>query len=200
MTSLSEIQKALKAPKGQFNAFGKYHYRNCEDILEAVKPLLGDSIILISDELVHIGDRYYIKATATFKSKKPSLNSKSLSEWEYTSVSAYAREPLSKKGMDESQLTGSTSSYARKYALNGLLLIDDNKDADALPPRPVKTTPKDKLRDEIGHRTNGYKDKDKISEICKAMGIDSLQDLKDRSDEDLEEMIAFLSNHDFGVI
>lgn len=120
---LSEVQKALNAPKGQYNSFGKYNYRNCEDILQAVKPLLGDAIILLSDDIQVIGDRVYVKATATFKSPEEDI-----------SVTGFAREALSKKGMDESQITGAASSYARKYALNGLLLIDDNKDADSQKP------------------------------------------------------------------
>ena len=114
------IQRELNAPKGQFNKFGKYNYRNCEDILQAVKPLLGDSVILISDEIQQVGDRFYIKATATLYFGEDSIN-----------ATAFAREELNKTGMDSAQLTGSTSSYARKYALNGLLLIDDNKDADS---------------------------------------------------------------------
>lgn len=119
MKLLNKIQKELKAPKGQFNAFGKYKYRSCEDILEAVKPLLGTGSIIINDEIVLVGDRFYVKATAT------------LSDGDETkSATAYAREALAKKGMDESQITGATSSYARKYALNGLFLIDDTKDAD----------------------------------------------------------------------
>lgn len=117
---ISEIQKNLKAPKGQFNAFGKYKYRNCEDILEAVKPLLGDLVLTIGDEIVLIGDRFYVKATATITDGETSISN-----------SAYARESLTKKGQDDSQVTGSTSSYARKYALNGLLCIDDTKDADS---------------------------------------------------------------------
>src|SRR3990167_1404660 len=118
---LSEIQKSLKSPKGQFNAFGKYKYRSAEDILESVKPeLKGEATITLTDELVHIGDRYYIKATATFKSNE-----------EEVSVCGYAREEESKKGMDGSQITGASSSYARKYALNGLFAIDDTKDSDA---------------------------------------------------------------------
>lgn len=118
---LNEIQKALKAPKNQYNSFGKYKYRNCEDILEAVKPLLGDSTLYISDEIVEIGGRVYVKATATFNDGK-----------EVIKVSAFARESEIKKGMDDSQITGATSSYARKYALNGLFLIDDTKDADTM--------------------------------------------------------------------
>ena len=117
---LAKIQKELKAPKSQFNKFGNYKYRNCEDILEAVKPLLGDCIILLSDKVVKIGDRYYIKADAIFKDDSGDV----------ISVTAYARESLDKKGMDVSQITGASSSYARKYALNGLLAIDDTKDAD----------------------------------------------------------------------
>lgn len=118
---LNKIQCELKAPKTQVNKFGGYHYRSCEDILEAVKPLLEkyEAVLNISDEIVLIGTRYYIKATATLRVKDASI-----------STNAYARECESKKGMDEAQLTGATSSYARKYALNGLFAIDDEKDAD----------------------------------------------------------------------
>lgn len=120
MQLLNKIQKELKAPKNQFNSFGKYNYRNCEDILEAVKPLLGDAILTISDEVVNIGNHNYVKATATIKNGD-----------EIESTTAYAREALEQKGMNDSQLTGSTSSYARKYALNGLFCIDDTKDSDS---------------------------------------------------------------------
>jgi len=116
---LSEIQQNLNAPKNQFNSFGKYKYRNCEDILEALKPLLGECCVTLSDEMVMVGERFYIKATAFLWSEGSSIG-----------VSAYARESLDKKGMDSAQITGAASSYARKYALNGLFLIDDNKDAD----------------------------------------------------------------------
>ena len=119
MKLLNEIQKTLKAPKGQTNAFGKYKYRSCEDILEAVKPLLGNAVLTISDDLVLIGDRYYVKATVVLGDGNASV-----------STSAFARESQTKKGMDESQITGAASSYARKYALNGLFCIDDTKDAD----------------------------------------------------------------------
>jgi hypothetical protein len=111
----------LKAPKNQFNQFGKYKYRNCEDILEAVKPLLGEGTLTLSDHVVQIGDRYYVKATATLKD----------SYGKEESVTAYARESEDKKGMDDAQITGAASSYARKYALNGLFCIDDTKDADS---------------------------------------------------------------------
>lgn len=117
------IQSMLKAPKGQYNSFGKYNYRSCEDILEGVKPLLSEQelILTIEDSIEMIGDRYYVKATATLSDGTNSI-----------STSAYARESLDKKGMDSSQVTGATSSYARKYALNGLLCIDDTKDADTM--------------------------------------------------------------------
>ena len=120
---LSKIQEELKAPKGQYNSFGKYKYRSCEDILEAVKPLLVKNKLSmqISDELMQIGDRYYVKASAIL------LDIEDNSTMTNT---AYAREEEEKKGMDGSQITGTASSYARKYALNGLFLIDDTKDAD----------------------------------------------------------------------
>lgn len=119
---LIEIQQRLKAPKGQFNAFGKYKYRSAEDILEAVKPLLSECKIYLtlSDEIVNLGNRYYIKSTARL--------SETISD--FIEVTAYAREEETKKGMDGSQITGASSSYARKYALNGLFAIDDNKDSD----------------------------------------------------------------------
>ena len=122
LNELIKIQSTLKCNKSQFNKFGNYHYRSCEDILEAVKPLLQkhDCTLTLSDELVNIGERYYIKAAATIKN----------SNGEEETVNAYAREPLSAKGMSDSQITGTASSYARKYALNGLFLIDDTKDAD----------------------------------------------------------------------
>lgn len=119
MQDLNRIQQALKVPKGQMNKFGNYKYRSCEDILEAVKPLLEECTLTINDEIVLIGNRYYVKATARLSK-----------ELEQVEVSAYARESDTKKGMDESQITGSASSYARKYALNGLFAIDDTKDAD----------------------------------------------------------------------
>lgn len=118
---LIKVQATLNAPKGQYNSFGKYHYRSCEDIMGAVKPLLAEHglVQFVSDEIVLIGDRYYVKATVT------------VTDGENThSVSALARESLNKKGMDDAQVTGSTSSYARKYALNGMYNIDDTKDAD----------------------------------------------------------------------
>lgn len=118
---LTAIQNELNAPKGQYNKFGNFHYRNCEDILQALKPLLHKHgcYVLLADEIVAIGNRIYVKATAVISDGKDSVT-----------TTAYARESETKKGMDDSQITGSASSYARKYALNGLFAIDDNKDAD----------------------------------------------------------------------
>ncbi|EQA1396161.1 recombinase [Escherichia coli] len=113
------IQQTLNAPKNQRNNFGGYSYRSAEDILEAVKPLLQNVTLTLNDEIVLIGDRYYVKATATLSDGEDAI-----------AVTAYAREEENKRGMDASQLTGATSSYARKYALNGLFCIDDAKDAD----------------------------------------------------------------------
>lgn len=149
MNKLQEIQQRLKAPKGQYNSFGKYKYRSCEDILEAVKPILQETgcTLTLSDELVFLGERYYIKATARLKG-----------EGVDETTSAYAREDLDKKGMDGSQITGTASSYARKYALNGLFCIDDTKDADtdefanqnkAKKPAPADTKTKEVF--DIGH-------------------------------------------------
>lgn len=119
------VQQNLKAPKGQYNSFGDYHYRSCEDIQEAVKPLLAEvkAILLVSDEVVQIGERFYIKAAATLQDTESSEKIINIS---------YARECESKPKMDAAQITGSCSSYARKYALNGLFCIDDAKDPDTM--------------------------------------------------------------------
>lgn len=139
---LAEIQRTLNAPKNQYNSFGKYKYRSCEDILEGVKPLLGGLFLSISDEIVPVGDRYYVRATA------------SITDGETThTATAMAREEESKKGMDAAQVTGATSSYARKYCLNGLFGIDDSKDADTNEHRqqqtsaPAQSKPKPKPAD-----------------------------------------------------
>lgn len=143
--SLHKIQRELKAPKGQVNKFGGYKYRSCEDIVEAVKPLLHDVkyALVISDDIVEVGGRIYVKASAQILDDKGNL---------IASANGYAREAETRKGMDDSQITGSASSYARKYALNGLFAIDDTKDADATnthdsePQRPQKRIDKEKLR------------------------------------------------------
>lgn len=122
LEKLSIIQTELHAPKGQKNTFGNYNYRSCEDILNAVKPFLATHklTLVISDEMAMLGDRFYVKATAELSDGEASVTN-----------TAFAREALAKKGMDESQITGAASSYARKYCLNGLFAIDDTKDADA---------------------------------------------------------------------
>lgn len=132
---LKEVQSKLKAPKSQRNSFGNYNYRSCEDILEAVKPLLNENglVLVINDEIINIGIDNYVKATASV-----------LWEEEKIEVSAYAKEPKEQKGMSPAQITGATSSYARKYALNGLFCIDDTKDADSTNEHE-KTLPKPKM-------------------------------------------------------
>jgi hypothetical protein len=128
---LIKVQSTLNAPKNQYNSFGKYNYRSCEDIMGALKPLLSAEGLFqsIDDEVIQVGDRFYIKATVTVTDGKDSK-----------SCSAMARESLTKKGMDDAQVTGATSSYARKYALNGMYNIDDSKDADTNEFRQQATT------------------------------------------------------------
>ena len=141
--TLQEIQKELKVPKNQFNKFGGYSYRNCEDILEAVKPLLGNSVLTISDDIVEIGGRVYVRATATFTDGD-----------KVTPITGFAREAENKKGMDAAQITGAASSYARKYALNGLFLIDDTKDADSDKPAEEKPVQVNLNQDKLTKRFN----------------------------------------------
>jgi len=119
---LARVQRVLKAPKGQYNSFGNYYFRSCEDILESVK-MVTNYPITVEDDIVAINDRFYVKAKATFIDPESS---------DKIYVTAFAREPQNKKGMDEAQITGSTSSYARKYALNGLFCIDDTRDSDTM--------------------------------------------------------------------
>lgn len=171
MEALKKIQNELVAPKSQYNAFGKYRFRSCEDILEALKPLLKkhDAILTLTDEVVVIGERYYVKAHATLTSGEQSI----------TTI-ALAREAETKKGMDESQITGTASSYARKFALDGLFAIDDTKDADVLKPNgsvgsngseAITTSQKKTLADLIS-----LKGVD-VNTVCRAYGIKSLSDL-----------------------
>lgn len=152
---LSMIQYELKAPKSQWNKFGKYCYRNCEDILEAVKPLCNKykTALTVNDELKMIGDRYYVVATATITcwATKESISN-----------TAYARESNEKKGMDESQITGSTSSYARKYALNGLFCIDDTKDADT---DESKNEQEERAKKETQSSSDKKEDKERMKAI-----------------------------------
>ncbi len=125
LSRFSAAQNELKAPKNQYNNFGKYSYRSCEDILEAAKPVCAKRglLLIVSDEIVQFGERYYVKATASIYDAQDGGDN-------FIKASAFAREPLDKKGMDDSQITGAASSYARKYALNGLFCIDDTKDTD----------------------------------------------------------------------
>lgn len=133
---VSAVQSELKAPKSQYNSFGKYNYRNCEDILEAVKPLLAknDLILTLTDSLVGIDGRFYVEAQATIYDTLGDLS---------LTTKAVAREAATKKGMDEAQITGSASSYARKYALSGLLCLDDTRDPDATNDHGSKQAPKE---------------------------------------------------------
>ena len=149
MKVLQKIQSELKANKGQYNEFGKYAYRSCEDILEAAKPVLAkyDAAITLSDEIVLIGDRYYVKATATLTIEKDKDTALTFT------TTAFAREAIARKGMDESQITGSASSYARKYALSGLFALDDTKDADTMDnrakPAPQETAKQTPVADKL---------------------------------------------------
>ena len=137
MSKLIQLQQAIRAPKGRENKFGGYAYRNCEDILAAAKSVMPDGCyIVLTDEIICVDGRHYVKANAVFYGDKDPVK-----------VCAFAREPLAKKGMDESQITGAASSYARKYALNGLLAIDNTDDADSQdnrnhePAKPARQTP-----------------------------------------------------------
>jgi hypothetical protein len=170
---LNLIQSELKAPKNQYNSFGNYKYRSAEDILEAVKPLLKkhDCSMTISDTIVEVGGRVYVKATATF-----------LDGDNTTEVCAFAREEETKKGMDAAQITGSASSYARKYALNGLFLIDDTKDPDATNdhgnPRGEKKAKKVDI-DTIVLAVNMAKTKDELVKIWQGLDPDTRVELQE---------------------
>lgn len=177
---LSRIQKELKAPKNQRNNFGGYNYRSCEDILEAVKPLLNSCVLTLSDEVVMLDKRFYVKATARL----------ALSKDEFVENTAWAREPETKKGMDEAQITGATSSYARKYALNGLLAIDDTKDADT-------TNTHDKSNDNFAKEAVSAKTaQTKAINKAKASGADDYEQPKPKKplDERYEATLKWLKD------
>lgn len=191
---LLAVQSELKCNKSQYNAFGKYYYRNAEDILEAVKPLLAKvkATITINDEIVNIANRVYVKATAKIID---------IESGEVVETNAYAREPENKKGLDESQITGSTSSYARKYALNGLLLIDDTKDSDYAPDSNSKpaTAPKNKplskeTQEEINRRIMEYTKVSKIpvSEITAELSKVVKKDLKTVNEIEAKMIVSYL--------
>lgn len=194
LEKLSNIQIELKAPKNQFNKFGGYKYRNCEDILEAVKPIChkNRTSLTLDDELVLLGDRYYIRAVAK------------LYDWDSEitiTTSALARETSSKKGMDESQITGSASSYARKYALNGLFNIDDTKDMDTnelseetknRKQQSSKNTKKDDTKDKSIIIYNYYKEhKDTFGKVLIGVlnGRKNVQELTEHEKDQLIELI-----------
>jgi len=159
---LSKIQQNLKAGKNQKNEFGGYKYRSCEDILEAVKPLLGECTITITDDMKELAGRVYVEATASFTDGSNTIT-----------VTAFAREALSKKGMDEAQITGAASSYARKYALNGLLLIDDNKDADTQDNRNTPTPAEQKHEAKLATMRRAYDDNKESVDYIKAAILNS---------------------------
>lgn len=155
-SKLIKVQATLNAPKGQYNSFGKYNYRSCEDIMGAVKPLLAEHglVQFVSDEIVQIGDRFYVKATVTVTDGKDSH-----------SVSGFARESLTKKGMDDAQVTGATSSYARKYALNGMYNIDDTKDADT---NEYREQAKQKANQQVKQQATGFNPSECLSKFTSA--------------------------------
>lgn len=191
---LLAIQSELKAPKSQYNSFGKYNYRNCEDILEALKPLLAKvkAAVVITDEIVNIVQRFYVKATVKLID---------VESGETIETSAYAREPENKKGLDESQITGSTSSYARKYALNAMFSIDDTKDSDYAPDSNSKpaSAPKSnplsrETQEEINRRIMEYAKVSKIpvSEITAELTKVVKKDLKTVNTSEAKMIVSYL--------
>ena len=194
MKELIEIQKKLKAPKNQYNKFGGYNYRNAEDILNAVKPLLAENncYLMLSDSIENIGERYYVKATAKLYND----------EGQSIEVSALAREDENKKGMDGAQITGAASSYARKYALNGLFLIDDTKDADTEEYKKQTQKPKkDDVEEKIQQKKEEAKKeiaREKLIKYVKAHDLDMnevARDYKlncDTTEEQFEEALKHL--------
>jgi len=190
--SFQKIQEKLKAPKSQFNEFGKYKYRNQEDILEALKPVLAEYeySIVINDYIEEIAGRVYVKAEVHLydSDMKPIASS-----------SAYAREPAEKKGMDAAQITGATSSYARKHALNGLFAIDDTKDADSHKPENGKDeTPQQKITDsQLSQITDLiYETGANYAKFCKYLGVHKIEDLPVK---DFNKAIRALENKKNGA-
>ena len=181
---LMNIQQELKAPKGQYNDFGKYAYRSCEDILEAVKPLLKKEkvVLTISDELQYIGNRYYIKATVTLIDTESEAT---------ISNSAYAREEETKKGMDGSQITGASSSYARKYALNGLFGIDDNKDSDTTNIQSKEEKEDKKASPKQIELIQKYYQGENLTKLLEANNLEKLEDMSiNKASEILSKLFA----------
>lgn len=164
---LLAIQSELKAPKGQYNKFGNYNYRSCEDILEAVKPLnmKYKTTVYLTDKVIQTGGRYYVEATAHFID---------VESCESIEITAYAREEESKKGMDGSQVTGASSSYARKYALNGLFDIDDTKDSDTTNDGKGQTQ-KPSAQQQPAQQTAAVNYRSEFIKLCKEKGFDPIQ-------------------------
>lgn len=192
---LMNIQAELNAPKNQYNKFGGYAYRSCEDIYNAVKPLLKKygCVLTLNDEVVMIGDRYYVKATATLKSADIKQAGFEISN------TAYAREEETKKGMDGSQITGASSSYARKYALNGLFLIDDVRDSDATNthdknPKEEKREVKpmaEEVKDPVPFVEKFLKDFPQMKDrVFTAYGLKEVRDVEKLPFSKINEMIA----------
>ena len=186
-TKLLKIQNELKAPKNQYNSFGRYKYRNCEDILEALKPILKEqkATIIISDEIVEVNGKSYIKANAVFTDVEDEKS---------VNVTAYAREEENKKGMDASQITGCASSYARKYALNGLFAIDDTKDSDY-----DETTQKLDAKSEFKKTVEEYCQKNSFepSELKIILSKKFGGDFKNLKSEDLIKMTKYLKGEKY---
>ena len=175
---LIKVQATLNAPKGQYNGFGKYSYRSCEDIMGAVKPLLAEHglVQFVSDEIVQVGDRFYVKSTVTVTDGSTSH-----------SVSGFARESLTKKGMDDAQVTGSTSSYARKYALNGMYNIDDAKDADT---NEYREQARQKANQQVKQQATGFNPDECLAKATNAMSacdMKTLQQLWGTYSKDLKQ-------------
>jgi len=196
--SFSALQSEIKVTKDNFNGFGKYSYRKCEDILSSLKPLLlkHELFVTLSDEVVQVGDRYYVVATSVISDGQNSISNK-----------AFARESNDKKGMDESQITGAASSYARKYALSGLLGLDDEKDPDIPQQQPIYNKPviksepyekKDQLINNIKilltKLTEGESVAAKSLAINGMCGVGKLEDLKNKPIDDLEFMIKRITS------
>jgi len=168
---LAQIQSMLKAPKGNYNSFGKYKYRSCEDIVEAVKPILAlhDCHLIMSDDVIGVGNRVYVKATATIWKGVELVGT----------ATSFAREAETKKGMDDSQITGTASSYARKYALNGLLAIDDTKDADTDEDTAKRNAPDPKpalqIEEAVKAALHACTDIDGLRSVWKGLSIEQRQ-------------------------
>lgn len=198
---LAKIQAELNAPKNQYNKFGGYSYRSCEDIYNAVKPLLAKHgcTLTLSDEVVMIGERYYVKATATLKGSDVQTAGQEITN------TAYAREEDTKKGMDGSQITGASSSYARKYALNGLFLIDDVRDSDA-----TNTHDKNPKEEKVKEPVKPIQNKEDFNwamnwvethpsmkdRIFTAYGLKETRDIKNMSLVQIDEMITGMKKVD----